>query len=242
MHNILSLVNEFKPVFLDEISQVSLLKRVDTKFLLHCGHLATLLQQIKLDYRVLEINEKRIMPYETIYYDTPHLDFYHQHHNKRKNRLKVRTRTYLHGNLSFFELKLKTNKDKTEKTREKIIAAQFNIKEHELSKKIRQEGLEVKLNNAFNRFTLANKELTERVTIDFDLAYNGQIWKNDLVVLELKQPKLNRNSTIFKALRSLGVTPSSFSKYCIGMSINHSELKNNHFKTTFLRINKLLAS
>ena len=125
MSQILKDINQLEAITLAEMDKVGLLKRTDTKFLLRQNQLEKLLTKIKNDYRVLEISNMRLMPYETNYYDTTNFDFYLAHHNQRKNRIKVRTRTYLIDNLSFIELKLKTNKNKTVKTRKKI---QLNMK------------------------------------------------------------------------------------------------------------------
>lgn len=244
MTSINQLVNLLRPISLKEMDEVSLLKRMDTKFILTTKQLSKVLENIGDCYSVLEINNQRIMGYNTIYYDTPKFDFYLEHHNQRKNRYKVRTRTYLNGNLSFLEIKFKSNKNATIKSREMVDLSCFNIKTNPLVQNTIQNSLDLHpiLSNQFQRFTLVDNFKTERVTIDLELSFNNKVWQSDLVVLELKQPKLNRKSVIFQELKKLSIHESSFSKYCMGLVWLNAEVKKNNFKPSLNKINKLIAS
>lgn len=244
MSQIKNLLDNFNSISLKEMEGVSLLKRTDTKFILTIPQLETLLKSIKEDYRVLEINNQRLMEYHTTYYDTVNHQFYHSHHHQRSNRYKVRTRTYLNGGLSFLEIKFKNNKSQTVKTRCGVDANAFILNGHKLLSEVSLQSLNLQkaLVNGFQRFTLTDKSLTERTTVDLNIAFNGNIWQEKLVILELKQPKLNRNSLVFKSLKEMQIKPSSFSKYCIGLSLQNSQLKQNNFKSSFRKIYKLLAS
>ena len=98
--------------------------------------------------------------------------------------------------------------------------------------------------NNFFRLTLVNKYLKERITLDFDLEFikdDKIISKktNNVVIVELKQESLNRNSFFYKLLKENGVRPSSMSKYCIGTSLLNSNLKANRFKKNFRILNKI---
>ena len=75
--------------------------------------------------------------------------------------------------------------------------------------------------------------MTERVTIDLNLSYNNRPFKDDLVILELKQQRLNRHSAVFQSLKSMVIHPMRVSKYCIGMAENDPSLKQNIFKRKF---------
>ena len=103
--------------------------------------------------------------------------------------------------------------------------------------------LQPSLINNFKRVTLVNINGLERVTIDLKLSFNHQENSksyDDLVVIELKQERYNRNSPIVKSLRSFGRNPYSISKYCIGMVSLNSDLKYNVFKQKIRNIIKLL--
>jgi len=96
--------------------------------------------------------------------------------------------------------------------------------------------------NHFNRITLVNLKDNERVTIDLGLAYSmNEIEKKyeNLVIVEVKQPRFNRNSRIVQILKKYRYNPFSISKYCIGMVHLYQDLKYNLFKSKVLKINKI---
>ena len=105
--------------------------------------------------------------------------------------------------------------------------------------------LEPKLFNSFYRITLVNKSSVERITIDFDVKfnnYNGLFGQNEsLVIIEVKQPQLNRTSPIIRALKNKLIRPQSLSKYCIGMVKTNQSIKYNRFKKHLNLINKKIA-
>ena len=84
------LLARFEPVSLRDLDDVALQDRVDTKMLLTVNQLCSALHQLTDHYQVLKIDGRRMHRYQTLYFDTPDLDFYHQHHNGKRNRYKVR--------------------------------------------------------------------------------------------------------------------------------------------------------
>jgi len=224
---------------------VSLMKRVDTKFVVNRDILPHLLASLKSNYLILEIEGDRMMTYDSTYFDTKNNAFYLAHHNKRADRVKVRIRNYVESNLSFLEVKLKTNKGSTVKKRIKISPGEINLNStaHSFIEQATMQkwDLNPTLTNRFNRFTLVNTSEKERVTFDLNLAYNGTIHNQNLAIIELKQQQLNRNSTLFKVLKYAFIHPYSISKYCIGMAISHPHLKQNYFKHKLLTLNKITS-
>jgi len=91
------------PATLAQLDAVSLLNRIDTKFLLTVPQLVEILPRLARDYLVLEVGGRRLHQYRTLYFDTPDLDLYHLHHRSRAVRHKVRSRAYLDSDLAFFE-------------------------------------------------------------------------------------------------------------------------------------------
>ena len=87
-----SSLSKFDPIALKEMNSVSLLKRVDTKFLTTESKLLEFLPSIEKDYRVLEVEENRLMSYSTLYFDTEDLIAYTDHHNGKAKRQKIRMR------------------------------------------------------------------------------------------------------------------------------------------------------
>lgn len=227
------------------MDEVKLMNRTDTKFLLTKNELATVLETIVDDYRILEVNSNRISSYRSLYYDTPGNKLYYDHHNGRLDRHKVRYREYIDSKLCFLEVKHKykgrTNKQRIQRERiEETMQAdskQFLVDTNQLN-----DELVPSLWNGFNRATLVNKNAPERMTIDFDLTYEWGDWSHkeeNLIIVELKQERVDRNSPFMKASKAMGIRPFSISKYCIGMVMKDRQLKYNNFKPKILAIEKI---
>ncbi len=239
-------LNQFKGISLVEMEEVSLMKRTDTKFVINISFLNFILEQLKENYKVLEVKNKRIMNYSSLYLDTPKFKFYNDHHNGKVNRTKIRQRKYVDSNLTFLEIKQKNGKGETNKSRVKIDDFQPNLNQ-ELKNFIfttTKENYKLlpSLWNNFRRITLVNLKDNERVTIDLELTYSfkskEKSYKN-IVIVELKQTRFNRNSDVVKALKKYNYNPYSFSKYCIGMVNLYENIKYNLFKNKLLKINKI---
>jgi hypothetical protein len=219
---------------------------MDTKYILSKAQLALLLEGIKEEQFVLEIDNTRVFNYKTIYFDTPDFQFYKDHHNGCVNRIKVRSREYVESNLSFYEIKRKLFGIRTDKQR-KIIPAIYHevpLEDYNLIqyKRLNNKPIEKKLTNDFKRITLTNKKFTERITIDLEIGFdNGkkQIQLSELVVIEVKQGKADVFSNTIQMLKKLRVHESSFSKYVIGVSLLEENIKHNNFKPILLKLNKI---
>lgn len=242
------LVNKFSAISLHEMNSVALMKRTDTKFIINNIQLISILENIKDEYKVLEIKDDRVMSYSSLYFDTINNKFYKDHHNGKNNRTKIRQRKYVESNLCFLEIKQKNGKGETNKSR--IAINDFEEVLTNSSKEYVSEITQTKYDltpslwNSFNRITLVNIERKERVTIDLNLSYKmNELEKNfqNLVVVEVKQERFNRKSKIVKALKQIKQHPYSISKYCIGMISLYNDLKYNVFKKKLIRINKTIA-
>ena len=110
-------ITQYQPISLQEMDDVKLLDRTDTKFAFHDKELPGILEKLRSDYFVLEVQGKRSTQYETLYFDTEDFDFYLRHHNQKLNRYKARFRKYVESNLVFFEVKFKSNRNRTIKDR-----------------------------------------------------------------------------------------------------------------------------
>jgi hypothetical protein len=98
--------------------------------------------------------------------------------------------------------------------------------------------------NSFQRITLVHKELNERLTLDFNIEfhYQNSTRKFDrLIIAELKQEDLNRNSEFYQLMKSNQIRPYRLSKYCIGSIELYGEdrLKFNRFKKKLLYLKKI---
>lgn len=236
----------FDKTTLAEMNSVSLMKRVDTKFILKESQLLEVLSKLYDDYKILEIDQERLMKYSTLYFDSENKKCFKDHHNGKLNRYKIRMRKYLVSDICFLEIKKKNNLGITNKIRRQIKDFETNLssesKEFITESNINNLLLEPSLYNNFSRMTLVNKNESERITIDVDLSFS---FRNDkkkfdkLVVVEIKQEGKRLNTTINRALKSMSILPTNFSKYCIGISNIIDDIKSNRFKEINLKINKL---
>ncbi len=232
------------------MEQVVLQDRHDTKCFFSLEKLSTILSELAGDYYVLDIKNINCLQYDSLYFDTPDLALYYEHHNKRSNRYKVRYRQYVESDrLTFFEIKFKSNKDRTIKNRRRCrdIEAQLPPESEQLKAvcPYLEQPLCPVVRIQYRRITLVNKNLSERVTIDLNLVFsNKNVEKSlpNLVIAEVKQDRLNRRSTILQILHKYHISPSNISKYCLGIIYCHSTVKSNRFKPLLQKVEKLQFS
>lgn len=244
-------IKRFSTHDLSAISNTGLMNRVDSKFLLPVNTLAQVLDFCNSHYSVLMINKVTLFQYNNIYFDTAELDFYHQHHNRKLNRHKVRHRHYVDVGTSFLEVKFKNNKGRTIKNRcladiDPISALSENhnfLHEHGISapnKLISSQAC------AYQRISLANNERKERLTFDLNINFASTLNQSqpennysltDFYMAELKQEKLDRQSPFYRLMRDMGIRSKGFSKYCMGQSLtNNKHIKSNRFKANLMRL------
>ena len=241
-----SKLSGFASISLEEMNGVSLLKRVDTKFLTTSSELSELLPYLYSDYQILEIDGNRLMNYSTLYFDTQDLRCYKEHHNGKAKRHKVRIRKYVESDICFLEVKEKQNSGMTNKVRCSIddFETTLSTESKQFIEKATKKDWELKpaLHNYFQRFTLVNTQRSERVTIDLGLKYKTDAttkqFKN-VVIVEVKQEKQNTRTPIYSILKSNRIRTVSFSKYCMGVSNIFTDIKSNKFKELNLKINQL---
>lgn len=247
MNNIINILNTYAPISLAEMEGVELMNRKETKYFFNRSKLPGILQLMKPNYKVLEIGEPRLFNYRNIYFDTNDFFFYTQHHNERVNRYKIRIRQYLESNLNFLEIKFKTNTGRTIKSR--IKTPEFTEVLNEEAKQFirihspfNPDELKPTLRNDFKRFTLVNKNLKERATIDTDLVLEipGQkkIFSN-LCIAELKIDGSSSGSVFKIAMRDNLCPEARISKYSVGAAFMYDHLKQNNFKFKKLQINRI---
>lgn len=240
------IVEQFAPISLKEMDGVELMNRTDTKFVVSLAQLMSILNEVKQTYRILEIGGVCFNHYETLYYDTAEFLFYTRHHNGKRNRWKIRKRSYVDSSQSFLEVKFKSNRGRTQKQRtgipeigmelsgdeEKFIGTKSGINFH----------LEPQVKNNFTRLTLVEPLLPERITIDLELSFewnNKRVDLNQIVIVEVKQENRNRLSPFVQALKKRHVREESISKYCLGVAMLVPFVKKNKFKEKLIRVNKL---
>lgn len=241
------LMTQFEPISLSEMGGVSLQDRVDTKYVITLSELYEILPQVIGQYRVLSVNNTRLNHYQTLYFDTPDFALFRQHHNGWGSRYKVRARKYVGSNLSFFEIKHKTNQGRTVKSRVQIpeVTNHLNGQINEFVAGYTPfvaDDLEPKLWNEYLRITLVSKTQSERLTLDLNLEFGwGDAYNAlpGLVIAEVKQAKRSQYSDFTRHMRQHNFRPMSMSKYCIGVCLLYDGLKTNNFKAALHHLDQL---
>ena len=240
-------ITDFDAVSLQQLNEVALMRRIDNKYVFSLSKVEQVLEHVVDDYQVLEIDNQRLMPYSTLYYDTPNLDLYKLHQHGKSNRYKVRERTYLNSSASFLEIKLKTNKGKTIKERTPIVEVNNGLENYKSSfirkhSSLLAEELEPVLWVDFNRITFVSKARNERATLDTGLIYrfNGNRHEvQQVAIFETKRSPTLKRTPMMEALKANGVRPGGFSKYCFGIPLIHPNVKQNALKKKQLLVRKI---
>lgn len=239
---------EFDTINLDEMDNVQLMNRVDTKFTFTQEKLIEILPLLMKDYRILDVNGVRISEYESLYYDDEDLSFYVNHHRKRLDRFKIRYRKYINSDIAFLEVKHKKN-GRTIKKRIAVDGITYEMSPDQ-TKFVKKTGVKKSkslipsLMNGFSRITLVSRKFDERLTFDINLTFK---WKDEvqevenIVIAELKQGKAMRNSPFYQLMKDNQIRPLRISKYCIGIIAMYGQdnVKYNRFKKKLLKIKKL---
>lgn len=250
--NLDNILLKMRPITLEEMKEIRLMDRIDSKFVAPAHLLPDLLEEMVPYFMVQTKNDMRIAPYATQYLDTPDLRMFRMHQNGKLNRQKVRIRSYVDSDLSFLEIKNKNNKGRTKKVRvpvplQSVVSVQELMSEADFLNKyslFEPDHLIPVLSNNFNRITFVNNRKTERVTIDINLSFfndrtGDRTSFDDIVVLELKQDGW-QYSDFRRILLEKRIKPSPFSKYCMGTVMTDSYVKYNRFKGRLAKINKLI--
>ncbi len=255
------ILNQYQPITLEEMKDIRLMNRIDTKFITTVPMLRRLLEIAQYDYFVQETGGLRMSPYYTLYFDTDDYAMYTRHETGHTNRQKLRIRSYVDAGLNFLEVKTKNNHGRTKKKRMSIdfdavspkYGMKFDRQNHVtaeytefLCSHLRYDPLTLseKLENRFDRITLVNKGKTERLTIDTNLRFHNIAtesyrFMDNFVIIELKRDGL-MPSPILDKLNELRIKPHGFSKYCIGSALTNNELRTNRFKMRLHDVERLL--
>ena len=246
-------LEHFPPITLEEMDSIRLMNRIDTKYLTKEETLAQVLDDAAgAGFMVLETEGNRNSPYNSVYFDTPWLKTYLDHHNRRLNRHKVRTRIYEDSGQAFLEVKRKNNKGRTRKKRTPIPASEMMdfSKDGDATafltghSPFTPDQISPVLSTAFNRITLVNPSETERITIDTSLRFNNfRTGKSasllDAVIIEIKQDGRSE-SHMKRILLDRRVKPVRVSKYCLAVTLTDRSVKSGRFKQKVRAMEKII--
>lgn len=226
-------------ISLREVDSVAALqRRLDRTYLVTAGQLRRLGKSIGPGFRALEIDQHRVMRYDSVYFDSADLDLFRAHRQGRRRRFKVRVRTYVDSGASFVEVKTKSGRGETVKHRIPHPAELRTVLDDRAADFVRrvireQYGLEPPtlhpvLESHYRRATLVDPEAGERLTCDVDMRWvsgnRDEATGPDKVLLESKTTGRGRVDDI---LASYGIRPLSMSKYALGTALLRPEIAAN---------------
>jgi hypothetical protein len=233
------------------MARVDLQDRRDSKYALSVEQLPELLERITPHYRILDPGHGVLVPYNNRYFDTPSFRLFLDHHNGRVNRYKFRFRRYGDSGITYFEVKHKTNKGRTQKTRVLAPPAPAPLplelggpasREALAGTPFQASDLVHALDVSFSRFTLVHHGFKDRCTVDTGLAFSrgpaSSAWPS-VVICEVKQQRFSRDSPFVQALEAMGIRPLRISKYCLGILDTVPGIKYNRFKEKLRRLHQL---
>ena len=247
-----SLLDRFDPITLERMDSIRLMNRIDTKYVTDILLLREILEDAQRQgYLVFESDGERIQAYDSIYFDTSDLRMFREHRRGKLVRQKIRTRVYLGSGLCFLEVKKKNNHSRTRKKRVGVPPDDFQDfrKDPEAclwlaSHSCYQSGeIFPSVETMFNRITLVNKNLTERLTIDISVTFKNLRTSSEAslgtaAIIEIKQDG-RLGSKMKDILLKHRVKPMRVSKYCLGVALTDPKVIPGRFKSKIRFIDKL---
>jgi hypothetical protein len=238
-----------EPIGLAELMALAELQtRVDRKYFVPAGIFRRMIVELADRLQVLEIDGRRSFGYESIYFDTPGLDSYRAHLQRRRQRFKARTRTYTDSGLCMFEVKLAGFRGETVKQRlphpvedsgELTGPALAHLRStlRDAYRRDLPPGLRPTLATTYRRTTFVSRTGDVRLTCDVGLVcldVGHEVHDTGTHVL-VESKSTTPGSAPDQILRQLGVRPAAVSKYCVGVAALHPELPSNPWHQTLRR-------
>lgn len=238
------LESPFRPTSLVALNaKAAMLERLDNKYVVRAQVLQQAVPALTVRFDMLEIEGRRAFTYETCYFDDAARRGYFDHHQGRRQRMKVRVRRYTDARLCFVEVKLKDKRGVTVKRRLPYDCERYGTLDAQALAHIRHSyralyardyahALEPTLEMCYRRWTLVAREGGERMTIDGRIRFRAgsaeRATDDDIYIVETKSA--NGNGIADKILRALHQHPTGrCSKYCVGMSLVGAIDKHNRF-------------
>jgi hypothetical protein len=249
------LTQPFRPIGLDALNaKAAMLERLDNKYVVRADALRAALPELAAQFDVLEIGGVRRFTYQTCYFDDAERRSYFDHHQGRRQRMKVRVRKYVEAALCFVEVKLKGQRGCTVKKRMPYPLHKYGTLDaralaHVNSSHLAQYGrpferaLEPVLEMRYRRTTLVARAGAERMTIDSGIRFGDDETgpDDDTFIVETKSS--HGHGLADAILRRHHQHPTNAcSKYCVGMSVTGNVQRYNRFRPALSRLGVLPSS
>jgi VTC domain len=247
----------FQPIGLDALNaKAAMLERLDNKYVVRAAVLQQAAAELSRHFDVLEIDGRRSFTYETCYFDDPERRSYHDHHQGRRQRMKVRVRRYVDAGLCFVEVKLKDKRGVTVKKRLPYDPALFSTLDERALAHVEQawhaqygrpfgRPLEPVLQMSYRRTTLVAQQGGERMTIDTDIhfldahAARAERRTGDALYIVETKSALGRGLADAVLRRHHQHPTIGCSKYCVGMSATGAVQRYNRFRPALRKLDSL---
>lgn len=252
-------------ISLDELNaKAAMQTRVDRKYIVDAPYAALVLADLPAEASVLEISGERQFSYDSVYFDTPNLDSYRLAATGRRNRYKIRTRSYLDTGDTYLEVKTEgaraltvkeripysfadraylnaQGRDYVEESLRGLIDAPATAFEPVLTTGYRRTTVLLpasNLNPSDSRMTI-DTDLTWTALSDFALSTSspyrlGQAYTAAGMVI-IETKSGSAPSVADKHLWRAGIRPSKISKFATGLAALNPELTSNKWNRTIAR-------
>lgn len=222
--------------------------RFDRKYIVSRENVVGTLGNLRDLYCVALAGSRRLARYDTVYFDTSELDFYHDHRRRKLPRTKVRVRSHLDRNLAFLEVKTKnargeTNKVRSARTSMELVLSDADREILSLRAADLPRELSLSARTVFRRLTLVGTN--ERCTMDFDLILargERSFFSENAVIVEIKCASREQKSPLLEALTDAceregrRLAPASVSKYCAAIALLGDEPRDPNWSDSFRRL------
>lgn len=237
-----SRLGQLPTIDLEELNlKAALQKRIDRKYLVPTEKFSKIFEQFDAEMQVLDNNGLQIFPYDSVYFDTPDLASYHLAAYGRRQRYKIRTRSYLDSGVSFLEVKTEGSRNITVKERIPYDIANRSTITEEGAAYIAEtlsgtgqplpNNLAPVLETVYGRITLYLPETNSRATIDVNVAWSlpgtNPLVMRDQLVVETKSG--SAPGQLDRHLWRNGIRPSRISKFATGLATLKPELPANRW-------------
>lgn len=226
-------LNKFDAISLEQLNAtMSFMDRIESKFVMNEKQLPEMLKKFEKDYYILQIKNKSVFGYHSVYFDTKDYKFYREHGKGLKMRTKIRSRCYVDSGLTYFEFKQRYYETVRKFRFEQKNSAhgKFNAKSKKFFDSLYRDTYGDKLNQKitpsiiteYKRFTLCSKNNDERLTIDTKLRFTNSRNKiakyslDDVAIIEVKSSKEDTKGR--QILTKMWLSPiEACSKYCLAV-------------------------
>lgn len=236
----LAIIGQLPMISLDGLNALAGLQtRIDRKYVLTVEQAERALSGVGARLAALDIAGSRSFQYNSLYFDTPELTSYRAAATRRRRRFKVRVRHYVDSGFSALEVKTRSGRGETVKTRlecEPECSEAFTPDALRfIDSAVQTDGLAQQLHSAmwtaYRRSTMVDLDDRSRITIDRCLQASpaGGCFRllTDRVIVETKST--DRMTPLDRALWADHIRPVAISKYAIAMAVHDPSLRANRW-------------